>query len=157
MWTQLNILVTATATPLAEQLMTAKTGVSNVLSVQLVPIGSPAGTQPTWYGGSGAVATELVPLLTDAQVLADEAGIDLAQAEWLLGAESDITLIEDVSIHTRHHWRVNPSRAKSCRRSTFPFISANMAMTIGVCKKNISRKTKDQSKQWFAKRANLCA
>ncbi len=94
MWTQLNILVTATATPLAEQLMTAKTGVSNVLSVQLVPIGSPAGTQPTWYGGSGAVATELVPLLTDAQVLADEAGIDLAQAEWLLGAESDITLIE---------------------------------------------------------------
>ena len=94
MWTQLNILVTATATPLASQLMAAKAGEAGtgVLSVPLVPVGSSPDTLPTWFGASGAVASELEPMLRDAQILSDETEgtVDLATAQWLLN-ESDVT------------------------------------------------------------------
>jgi hypothetical protein len=98
MYTYLNLLVTAAATPLASQLIEAVAGEAgkDTLSVPLVPIGSPPGTEPTWYGASGAIGSELVPLLQDAQLLADAAGIDLAQAELLL-SQADVTEIESES------------------------------------------------------------
>jgi nucleotide-binding universal stress UspA family protein len=95
MYTYLNLLVTAPATPLAQQLIEAVAGEAGkgTLSVPLVPVGSPPGTPATWYGASGAIGSELVQLLRDAQALAEAAGIDLSQAELLL-SQADITEID---------------------------------------------------------------
>ena len=88
-------LVTAAATPLASQLIEAVAGEAgkDTLSVPLVPIGSPPGTAPTWFGASGAIGSELVSLLKDAQALSEAASIDLSQAELLL-SQSDVTEID---------------------------------------------------------------
>ena len=95
MYTYLNLLVTAAATPLAQQLIEAVAGEAGkgTLSVPLVPIGSPPGTPATWYGASGAIGSELVQLLRDAQALSEAASIDLSQAELLL-SQADITEID---------------------------------------------------------------
>ena len=91
-----NIFIRAAAAPMAQQLMEAVDGdaAKNTLSVPLVPTGSPPGTQPTWYAASGALLTERLPLLTDAQALVEATGgaVDLVQAEWLLSM-SDVTEI----------------------------------------------------------------
>lgn len=94
MYAHLTIVASSSITDAANALMAALSGIPDlqVLSVPLVPVGSPPGTTPTHFCGSGPVGADMVPYLFSAQVLADTAQIPLAQAVDLL-SQADITYL----------------------------------------------------------------
>lgn len=94
MYAHLTIVASSSITDAANALMAALSGIPDLqaLSAPLVPVGSPPGTTPTHFAGSGPVGADMVPYLFSAQVLADTAQIPLEQAQALL-SQADITYL----------------------------------------------------------------
>lgn len=94
MYLHLTIIASAAITPTATALMSALTGIADlqVLSVPLVPAGSPPETEPTHWAGSGAIGDDMAPYLLDPQLLADAAQISLPEAQALL-SQADVTYL----------------------------------------------------------------